>query len=114
MIVYGIKSCSTVSKATKFLKEHSIDYDFFDYKKEFVDIAKIQSWLKKTDINIIFNNKGQKYRTLGLKNLNLDESGKIQWLAKDNLLLKRPIIELDNGEIIVGYNEEEYSKIFIK
>jgi arsenate reductase-like glutaredoxin family protein len=73
MTIYGIKTCSTVGKARKFMKEHGIDFDFVDYKIESVDEAKIREWLKQVDINILFNNKGKKYRDLGLKALNLDD-----------------------------------------
>ncbi len=105
MVVYGIKTCGSVRKAVKILKEKEIDYNFFDFKKESVDEAKIREWLKKTTIDKLFNNRGTKYRTLKLKELNLDEEGKIEWLAKENMLIKRPVIE--NGEeLIVGFDED--------
>jgi Spx/MgsR family transcriptional regulator len=112
MVVYGIKSCGSVKKALKFFKDNGIDYEFIDFKKEPVNCEKIEFWLKKVDINTLFNNKGTKYRMLKLKDLNLDSNGKKEWLCKENLLIKRPVIELDNGDIIVGFNEEEYKKIF--
>ena len=112
MIIYGIKSCSTVGKARKFMKENGIDFEFVDYKVESVDEAKICEWLKQVDINILFNNKGKKYRDLGLKELNLDDKGKIEWMAKENYLLKRPVIEHD-GKVIVAYDEEKYQKEFL-
>ena len=110
--IYGIKTCSTVGKARKFMKENGIDFEFVDYKVESVDEAKICEWLKQVDINILFNNKGKKYRDLGLKELNLDDKGKIEWMAKENYLLKRPVIEHD-GKVIVAYDEEKYQKEFL-
>ncbi|NPA60888.1 MAG: arsenate reductase family protein, partial [Epsilonproteobacteria bacterium] len=56
--------------------------------------------------------KGTKYRMLKLKELNLDDEGKREWLCKENLLIKRPVIELDNGEVIVGFDEDEYKRTF--
>ncbi len=38
--------------------------------------------------------------------------GKREWLCKENLLIKRPVIELDNGDVIVGYDEELYNEVF--
>jgi Spx/MgsR family transcriptional regulator len=110
--VYGIKTCSSVKKALKFLKENSIDYEFIDLKKEPVDCKKIDLWIEKAGIDKLFNNRGTKYRTLKLKELNLDSSGKREWLCKENLLIKRPVIELDNGELIVAFDEDEYQKLF--
>ena len=113
MTMYGIKTCSTVGKARKFMKDNGIDFDFVDYKVESVGEEKIREWLKQVDINILFNNKGKKYRDLKLKDLNLDDEGKIIWMAKENYLLKRPVIEYD-GKVIVGYDEEKYKEVFLK
>jgi len=113
MTIYGIKTCSTVGKARKFMKENNIDFDFVDYKVESVGEEKIREWLKQVNINILFNNKGKKYRDLGLKELNLDDDGKIVWMAKENYLLKRPVIEYGEGKVLVGYDEEAYKETFL-
>ncbi len=112
MTMYGIKTCSTVGKARKFMRENGIEFNFIDYKVESVDEDKIREWLKQVDINILFNNKGKKYRDLKLKELNLDDECKIMYMAKENYLLKRPVIEY-NSKVYVGYNEDEYREIFL-
>ena len=108
MTIYGIKTCSTVGKARKFMKENGIDFDFVDYKVESVGEDKIREWLKQVDIDVLFNNRGKKYRDLGLKELNLDDEGKIEWMVKENYLLKRPVIEYGDGKVLVGLDEEIY------
>lgn len=110
--VYGIKTCGSVKKALKFLNDREIEYEFIDLKKQKVDCDKIDEWLKKVDIETLFNKRGTKYRQLKLKELNLDEKGMKEWLCKENLLIKRPVIELENGEVIVGFDEEKYKGIF--
>jgi arsenate reductase-like glutaredoxin family protein len=47
-----------------------------------------------------------------LKELNLDENGKFEWLCKEPMLLKRPIIESDD-KVIVGWKEEIYKETFL-
>ena len=113
MTIYGIKTCSTVGKARKFMKDNHLEFDFVDYKVESVDEIKIREWLKHLDINILFNNKGKKYRDLGLKELNLDDDGKIEWMAKENYLLKRPVIEYGDDQVYVAYDEEVYKETFL-
>ena len=49
---------------------------------------------------------------LKLKDLNLDEAGMREWLCKENLLIKRPVIELENGEVVVGFDTERYTELF--
>lgn len=101
-------------KALKFFKDHDISYEFVDFKKEPVGCDKIDSWLTKVDMDILFNSRGTKYRTLKLKELNLDNAGKREWLCKENLLIKRPVIELDNGEVVVAFDEDRYAEIFLR
>jgi arsenate reductase len=112
MKIYGIKTCDSVKKAFKFFKENNIEFEFIDFKKTSVEEKEITSWLKKVSIDTLFNSRGTTYRTLELKELNLDENAKKQWLIKENMLIKRPVIEYKN-EIIVAFNEENYKKIFI-
>ncbi|MCV6609070.1 MAG: arsenate reductase family protein [Campylobacterales bacterium] len=111
MTIYGIKTCGSVKKAFSFFKEKGTEYEFFDFKKDSVDEEKIREWLKQVDLKILLNNKGTKYRTLGLSKMDLSDEEKIQWLVKENMLIKRPVIEFD-GKVIIGFNEEEYKDIF--
>ena len=67
----------------------------------------------KVDINILFNNRGTKYRDLKLKELNLDDDGKIEWLCKENMLLKRPVVEY-NDKVMVSFNEDTYKEELLK
>ncbi|MBD3793546.1 MAG: Spx/MgsR family RNA polymerase-binding regulatory protein [Campylobacterales bacterium] len=113
MTIYGIKTCGSVKKALKFFNDHGIDYNFVDFKKESVGEERINKWLQKTTIDKLFNNKGTKYRQLGLKELNLDSAGKIEWLAKENMLIKRPVIEYGNGEVMVAFDEDVYKAAFL-
>jgi Spx/MgsR family transcriptional regulator len=109
--VYGIKTCGSVKKATKFLNESNIEYEFIDFKKTNVTEKEIDYWLSKVSIDVLFNNRGTKYRTLKLKELNLDDKGKKEWLLKENMLIKRPVIEYGE-QVIVGFDEEKYQQIF--
>jgi len=112
MTVYGIKTCDTVRKALRYLKEKGIDFDFVDLKKEPAGCMTIDRWLEKVDIGTLFNKRGTKYRMLKLKDLNLDEAGMREWLCRENLLIKRPVVELDDGRVLVGFKPEQYDEIF--
>jgi arsenate reductase-like glutaredoxin family protein len=45
--------------------------------------------------------------------MNLSDEQKVTWLAKENILIKRPVITFDN-KLIVGYNESEYLEKLIQ
>jgi Spx/MgsR family transcriptional regulator len=109
--VYGIKNCDSVKKALTFFKKHNIDYELFDFKTENLPCTKIDEWLQQTDLNTLFNTRSTTYRNLKLKERNLDDEGKKEWLCKENLLIKRPVVEFD-GKVLVGFNEEIYQRMF--
>ena len=114
MTIYGIKNCSTVAKARRFMRENGIEFDFVDYKVESVGKEQVRRWAEQIDIDKLFNNRGKKYRDLGLKKLELDRDGKIEWMARENYLLKRPVIEYGNDEALVSYDEDLYREIFLE
>ncbi len=110
--MYGIPTCGSIKKAKKFFNDNNIEFEFIDFKKKPVGCDKINEWLKQVDIKTLFNSRGTKYRTLKLKELNLDDDSKIEWLCKENLLIKRPVIEY-NDKVIVAFDEEKYKELFL-
>jgi len=105
--LYGIKNCDSVRKAVKFLKSHDVPYQFIDFRETPVDTQTIERWLQYTNLDTLFNTRGTTYRALGLKEMDLNDETKKTWLAKENMLIKRPVIEQDN-DILVGYDETLY------
>ena len=110
--VIGIKTWGSVRNSLKFFKENNIEVEFFDTKKDTPTSTSIKSWVEKAGIDTIFNSRGTKYRTLGLKDLNLDDNGKFEWLCREPMLLKRPIVEY-NDNVLVGFKEEIYKETFL-
>jgi len=109
--IYGIKNCDSVKKAIKYMKSNALAYTFVDFRETPIQADKIAYWVTKSSIEKLFNTRGTNYRTLKLKELNLDDAGKEAWLVKENILLKRPVIEYGD-KVIVAFNEKEYDVIF--
>jgi len=106
--VYGIKNCDSVKKALAFFKKHGIAYEFVDFKTDPVGCETVDRWCEHGgDMKQLFNTRGTTYRTLKLKELNLDDAGKRDWLCKENMLIKRPVVEKEN-HVIIGFNEPLY------
>ena len=110
--VYGIKNCDSVKKALSFFKKHNLEYELHDFKTDPVSCDRVSSWLKETNIKTLFNSRSTTYRNLKLKAMNLDEAAQQEWLCKENLLIKRPVVEF-NKKIIVGFNEENFKGVFL-
>ena len=109
--VYGIKTCDSVKKALKFFKEASIDINFVDFKQTKPTQEQVTSWAEAGTLAKLFNNRSRTYKDLGLSKLTLSDSDKIEWLQKEPLLVKRPVIEYKDG-IIIGFDENVYQGAF--
>lgn len=110
--VYGIKNCDSVKKALKFFNSHAVSYTFVDFDTTPPSSQDIDRWLEKITVDELFNAKSTTYRSLGLKELSLDERGKREWLVKENRLIKRPVIETEKITL-AGYNENLYKELFL-
>ncbi len=108
--VYGIKNCDSVKKALKFLKQHELEYTLHDFKTDAVSIDKVSQWNQSVEMKQLFNTRGTTYRTLKLKDLNLNDEQKLEWLAKENMLIKRPVIEYGTNKVLVAFDEDIYTK----
>lgn len=110
---YGYKRCSTSSKGEKLLKLNDIEYEFIDItisppsKEELITIIDLSG----KPINKFFNTSGVVYREMKLKDKikNMSDNDKIDLLASDGKLLKRPIV-FDGQSSTVAFNEDEYNQ----
>ena len=93
-------------------KKHNLKYELYDFKAENLPCDKISTWLKQIEIKKLFNSRSTTYRTLKLKEKNLNPQEQQEWLCKENLLIKRPVIEY-NSNIIVGFNQENFEGVFL-
>ena len=57
-----------------------------------------------------FNTSGLKYKELNLKEKlsNISDKEKIELLASDGMLIKRPVLVSDKG-IFIGFNEDKWN-----
>ena len=112
MIVYGIKNCDTVKKAITFLDDNAISYTFMDLKKEIIPSDILKQWAILLGASVLVNTKSATYRELNddeKQGLNIDTCTDI--IAKNQSIMKRPIILYDNGDITVGFNDTVKEKI---
>ena len=103
--------CSTCIKAKKKLESLDIDYQLQDIKEDNPTKQQLEKWIELSglDINKFFNTSGNVYKELQLKDqiktLTFEE--KINLLSSNGMLVKRPILVMDD-KVVVGYKEEIY------
>lgn len=111
MLFIYYKKCSTCSNAKKFLDNHNIKYDERDIVLENPTEEEISSWIQQynIDVNKLFNTSGLVYRNLNLKDkiktMSVEE--KISLLAQNGMLVKRPLLVMDEN-ILIGFKEKDY------
>ena len=106
--------CSTCKKAKKWLEENNIEYIDRNIVEETPTIEELTEWIKisKQDIKKWFNTSGLKYKELNLKEklLTISDKEKIELLASDGMLIKRPLLISDKG-IFIGFKEENWKRL---
>ena len=110
VIFYTYPKCSTCRKASKWLDQNNISYQFIDIVKEppskkFLELALMQFSL---DIKKIFNTRGKSFKLIDFDILNLTKKEIFELLSKDGKLIKRPFLIINEYKIILGFNESEY------
>lgn len=106
MKLYGIKNCQQVTKSFTFLDAKEISYEFVDYKKTKPTPEQLEKWIDARGVDLVINKRGTTWRNLpDDKKQNLTRQSAIEIARNNPSIIKRPIIEKDSGEIIIGYNE---------
>ena len=111
--IYGIKNCDTMKKARAWLDKHGVAYDFHDYKTVGVERARLEGWAKKAGWETLLNKAGTTFRKLPEKEKEgLTESKVIKLMLAQPSMIKRPVLELGGGKLLVGFRPEQYDAAF--
>jgi len=110
--IYGIKNCDTMKKARAFLDKRGVVYSFHDYKTAGIEHAKLEGWAKKAGWETLLNRAGTTFRKLPDKDKEgLTEAKAIKLMLAQPAIIKRPVLELGGGKILVGFKPEQYEAI---
>ena len=110
--IYGIKNCDTMKKARAWLDKRGVAYDFHDYKAKGIDKARLEGWTKKAGWETLLNRAGTTFRKLPDKDKDgITEKKAIALMLAQPSMIKRPVLELGGGKVLVGFKPDEYAKI---
>ena len=108
--IYGIKNCDTMKKARAFLDKHKVDYAFHDYKTAGIDKDRLEGWVKKAGWETLLNKAGTTFKKLPDKDKEgLNEAKAIKLMIAQPSMIKRPVLEIGGGKILVGFKPDEYA-----
>jgi arsenate reductase len=110
--LYGIRNCDTMKKAWTWLDQKGVAYDFHDYKTKGIDKARLEGWAKKAGWEVLLNKAGTTFKKLPDKDKDrLTEAKAIRLMLAQPSMIKRPVLELSGGKLLVGFKPETYASI---
>ena len=115
LTIYGIKNCDTMKKARAWLDAHKVAYAFHDYKAAGIERGKLEGWAKKAGWETLLNKAGTTFRKLPDKDKDgLTEKKAIALMLAQPSIIKRPVLELAGGKLLVGFKPEQYGEAVAK
>ncbi|HXD45380.1 MAG TPA: ArsC family reductase [Pseudolabrys sp.] len=107
--IYGIKNCDTMKKARAFLDKRKVDYAFHDYKTAGIEKDMLEGWAKKAGWETLLNRAGTTFKKLpDADKAGLTERKAIALMLAQPSMIKRPVLELPRGRLLVGFKPDEY------
>ena len=109
--IYGIKNCETMKKARAWLDRHGVDYSFHDYKTAGIEREQLERWCKKVGWETLLNRAGTTFRKLPDKEkTGLNAQKAVALMLAQPSMIKRPVLDLGAGKLLVGFAPEQYDK----
>lgn len=111
--LYGIETCDQVRKARQWLSRRSIPVQWHDFRRDGLDPQRLALWMSHLPWDALLNRRGLTWRQLPAPQRAgvVDAASAIELMLSHPLLIKRPVLELDN-RILVGFSEALYTSMF--
>lgn len=113
MKAYGLKKCSTCQKALDHLKTKKVKVDFTDHGETPPTKTQVAAWSKALGgWEKMVNRAGYTWRGLAPSEIaDLTEAKAVALAVKYPSLIRRPLIEHDDGSVTVGFSPKVQEKI---
>lgn len=111
LTLYIIKNCDTCRKAQKALDAKGIPFKPYDLRDDGLSAPLLEHILKRVPLVEAINKRSKTWRELSDQEKNYDANSARQLILKHPTLLKRPLLEVDDDTILVGYKDGDYDKL---
>lgn len=113
MLFVHYPKCSTCKKARTWLDSHDAEYAERHIVEDNPTADELRAWHKASGLPLrrFFNTSGMLYREMALKDklTTMSEDEMFELLASNGMLVKRPILVLDDT-VLVGFKEAEWTQ----
>ena len=117
MLFLEYPPCSTCKKARKWLEDNGIPFTARHIKEQNPSYEELSRWLQSSGLPVkkFFNTSGLLYKSLQLKDklpaMSVEEQ--LQLLATDGMLVKRPLVITEDGNVLTGFKEADWAKLLL-
>jgi len=106
MTLYGIRNCDTCRRAMRRLDDEGIEWRFHDLRRDGLDRERVDRWAAILGTDAMVNRRGQTWRRLDPQaRETLSDDALRDLLVREPTLVKRPVIELADGSVHVGWTD---------
>ena len=111
--IYGLKKCTTCQKAFAWLDAEKRSYSFTDVREERPKPAQVSRWARALGgWERLLNRAGYTWRGLDpVQTADLDEPQAIALAVEHPSLIRRPLIEHDDGSVTTGFSDKVRERI---
>lgn len=106
------KKCTTCKAVEKIMKDQGLDYELREIDKDNPSIGELKYWREKTGLPLkrFSNTSGKIYKEMGLskKLADMTEEDQYKLLSTDGMIVKRPILIMDDEKIFVGPDVKKF------
>lgn len=113
MLFVEYPKCSTCQKAKKWLDEHGLQYEDRHIVENNPTYEELKDWHARSGLPLkrFFNTSGLLYKSMQLKDKlpTMSEDEQLKLLATDGMLVKRPVIVMED-KVLTGFKPAEWSE----
>jgi arsenate reductase (glutaredoxin) len=114
IVIYGVKTCDTMTKARKWLDDHGVAYRFHDYRVEGIDRSRLEAWVKAVGWESVLNRASATFRGLPeAAKQGLTAAKAVSLMLERPTMIKRPVLDLKD-KYLVGFKPEAYAAALAK
>jgi arsenate reductase len=100
-----------MKKARAWLDQRGVGYAFHDYKTAGIERARLERWCKKVGWEALLNRAGMIFRKLPEKEKRaIDANKAMALMLAQPSMIKRPVLDLGGGKLLVGFKPEVYGE----